>query len=474
MTGPVVILGGGPCGLSAAWELAARGVPVVVLERESLPGGLCATVEHQGWRFDLGGHRFLSSSPELVDRVKKLLGDSLLLAQRKSVVLLGGKTFQYPLEAQDLVQNLGLGKNLEALLQYGLSSLRRLGHPEPEDFAGWVRSRFGETLYQMFFGPYTEKLWGLPAERISSDWASQRISLLSLGDVALRLFGLRRSATRSYARGYFYPERGIGQIFHAMAEDITANGGEVRYQREVVGLDTHGNRVIAVRARGPQGEEVIPARAVLSTASLPALVSWLRPDAPLALRRDIASLRFRALRFFNILLDMPDLSPNTWMYVAEPRYFMSRIQEPKRRSPHSAPPGKTSVMIEIPCNEGDELWSMSDEELFPRVVRDLASLGFDIGGKSLGYFSTRVKEGYPVYHVGYTAPRERLLEEAMRFQNLFTAGRQGAFRYVFMDTAMEMGIQAARAIARTDLGARRKVASMGAGKGLIEAAAVTA
>lgn len=474
MSAPVVIIGGGPCGLSAAWELSALGIPAVVLERESLPGGLCATVEHQGWRFDLGGHRFLSSSPELVERVKALLGDSLLLAERKSVVLLGGKRFQYPLEAQNLVENLGLATNLRALWDYGRASLRRLRQPEPESFEGWVRSRFGDTLYQMFFGPYTEKLWGLPASQISSDWAAQRISLLSLGDVALRLFGLRRSPIRGYARGYFYPERGIGQIFHAMSDDITARGGEVRYQTEVVGIDTEGERVVAVRARGPHGEERIPARAVFSTASLPALVGWLRPQAAPSLRSDIRALRFRALRFFNILLDQPDLSPNTWMYVAEPRYFMSRIQEPKRRSPHSAPPGKTSVMVEIPCHEGDELWSIPDAEMFDRVTRDLASLGYDVAPNALDYFSTRVKEGYPIYHVGYTASRDRLLTEALRFQNLFTAGRQGAFRYVFMDTAMEMGIQAARAIANKDLAARARICSMGTGKGLIEAAAVTA
>ena len=449
MAGPFVILGGGPCGLAAAWHLARRGARPIVLEREDLVGGLCATHERSGWRFDLGGHRFVSGDVELSRWIEGLLGSELLERERRSVVLHEGRCFRYPLEAMDLVRNLGLRENAEAMLGYararvvrGRGATRGTELRDATSFEDWVVARFGRPLYARFFGPYTEKLWGIPASRISADWAAERISLLDLKDVALRLAGLRRTPTRTYARRYLYPRLGMGQLYAIVAEDIVRRGGVVRTGVRVVGLECEARRATAVRIETERGAERIPVGELLSTVPLPDLVRMLRPELPGDLDRATAALRFRALTFVNLMLAREDFSENTWMYVASGALRTSRIQEPKRRSPSMAPPGRTSLMLEMPCDLGDDTWRAAPGDLRERGVRELGALGFEVNDV-LDAFCVRVPHGYPVYHRGYDRDRRALLGEVERFSNVRTAGRQGLFRYVFMDAAMRMGIRAA-------------------------------
>lgn len=443
MSGPYVIVGGGPCGLAAAWHLARRGQRPIVLESEDRVGGLCATREHDGWRFDLGGHRFVSGDAELSRWVEGLLGSDLMEQERRSVVIHEGRRFRYPLEAADLVLNLGLRDNLGALAGYAWARAVHHVRPRPDvSFEDWVTSRFGRPLYDRFFGPYTQKLWGLHPSRISADWAAERISLLDLKDVALRLAGLRSTETRTYARRYLYPRLGMGQLYELVAQDVVRQGGVVRTGTRVVGATTEGSRVRAVTIESPGGAETLAVGELLSTMPLPGLARLLRPDLPGELERAAGALRFRALTFVNLMLARADFSENTWMYVASGDASISRIQEPKRRSPAMAPPGRTSLMLEVPCDLGDATWSAGIDDLRARVLRELGRLGFRIDDV-LGAFLVRVAHGYPVYHLQYDADRRALLGLIDRFDNVRTAGRQGLFRYVFMDAAMRMGIEAA-------------------------------
>lgn len=472
----VVVLGGGACGLTAAYALARAGVGVTVLERETRVGGLCGTHERDGFRFDLGGHRFISRSAALHALVRQLVGDALLERTRSSVVLHGGRRYRYPLDFGDLLAQVSLARGARIVGSYvGQRARRRLRPAADVSFEDWVTHRFGRALYDDFFGPYTEKLWGLPPTEISADWASQRISLLSLSDVMLRLCGLRRGGARTYARRYLYPKLGIGQIFERMADAMTARGGRLVGGARVSGVELHRGRVRAVRYVTGGREHELAADAVLSTIALPTLARMLAGGAPPA---DVAGaadrLRFRAIRLCNVLLDLPAVSPHTWMYVSEPRYLMARIQEPRQRSPFAAPPGQTSLMLEIPCHVGDAIWRAPQDDIYARCMDDLARLGFgELRRATLGHFSTYVEEGYPIYHLDYQRDRRRLLDYVGGVANLISCGRQGAFRYIFMDTAMEMGIAAATALVR---GGRlaRPIAELHAEGGLIEAQALTA
>jgi protoporphyrinogen oxidase len=477
-----VILGGGPCGLAAAWKLAKLGHAPIVLERESLVGGLCATHERNGYRFDLGGHRFVSSDADLSSWLERLLGDDLLTRERRSVVLHDGRSFRYPLEVRDLVRNLGVCENVRALAGYARARMAQAVHPRPDrSFEDWVTARFGRSLYETFFGPYTQKLWGVSPKLISADWAAERITLLNLGDAALRLAGVPRPPIRTYARRYLYPRRGMGQLYVSMAREVALLGGEVWTDARVVGLDVTNEgdrpRVSAVRVSTPRGVERIPSCEVFSTLPLPELASFLRaPGSTLETvantRAVHSSLRFRSLVFLNLMLARPDFSENTWMYVASGSLRISRIQEPKRRSPSMAPEHHTSLMLEIPCDAGDFIWKASDSELLEVAEHELAALGFTLDDV-VGSFSVRVEHGYPIYHLDYERDRQALLREVDRVVNLRTGGRQGLFRYVFMDTAMQMGILAAGEMAA---GKRpsRAIDALGRGKGLVESQALTA
>jgi protoporphyrinogen oxidase len=260
----------------------------------------------------------------------------------------------------------------------------------------------------------------------------------------------------------------MGQLYEAMAREIRARGGEIVTGARVVGFEVKGDRVVAVRADRAGGGMRVPVGELLSTMPLPELVRALVPNPGPACAR----LRFRALTFLNVMLARESFSENTWMYVASGDLKMSRIQEPKRRSLYMAPPGRTSIMLEIPCDVGDAVWRAGARDLFADMERELLALGFgalDV----LDAFVVRVEHGYPVYHLGYERERQALLAEVARFANVRTAGRQGLFRYVFMDAAMQMGVLAAQQMMRGERGGRG-IDAIGRATAPIETTALTA
>lgn len=471
----IFVLGGGPCGLSAAWELSKYGYDVTVIEKEQRAGGLCITNDYKGYRFDLGGHRFISKNKELVENVCNMMGNELLTANRKSVILLKGKTFDYPLSAKDIFLKMDLWTNLKAFSAYLIAAFSRVVFRKKDiSFEDWIVNRFGRTLYNLFFGPYTEKLWGISPKLISSDWASQRISLLNLKDVLFRLFNLKRGTPRTYAKGYFYPKKGIGQMFDFMSEEINKMGGKIILNATISGINVNNNNVQSICYTQNGISKTIDCDAVISTIPLPDIIKAFPGHITKDVIHHTSALKFRAVRFLNILVDLPDISDNTWMYVSEGKYIMTRIQEPKRRSPFSAPEGKTSVMLEIPCNENDEIWNCPKESLLKRCLEDLKELGIDIGDKVIDSFTTSATHGYPVYSLDYSEHRQRLFSFLDYYKNLITCGRQGTFRYIFMDTSMEMGIAAAQNMMLDNLSKKEDVQTMRSENELIEVTSVTA
>jgi protoporphyrinogen oxidase len=444
----VVVLGAGPCGMTAAWELILNGYNVVMVEKSDEVGGLCKTASHKAsersftpnatYRFDLGGHRFITKNKRLMQMVVDLMREDLLVAERKSIILLRGKEFEYPLNIKNLFKNLDLYLFIRAGFDYLMQVSVKKGEDE-SSFEGWIKNRYGKTLYDLFFGPYTEKLWGISPAQISSDWAVQRIAALNLKDMLMRLIKLKKEEKRTFTKRFFYPKEGIGQIFEKIREVIEGKGGKIYFNSTPKQIKRDGDIVKSVTINANGEEKKIDCDYVISTIPLDQLSSLCVSDD----KKTLPSLSYRSLRFLNVLVDKNEISPNTWMYVSESKYFMTRIQEPKKRSPFSAPDGKTSIMLEIPCNVGDETYTSSDDKLFEKGMSHLKNLGVDLTGKTADYFTTYADHAYPVYSLDYRSNVRAMLDTVNRYKNLITCGRQGLFRYIFMDTAMEMGLFAA-------------------------------
>ncbi len=438
----VLVLGAGPAGLMAAWELMEAGYSVTILDRDDHVGGMCATQTFEGkqgeYRFDFGGHRFITKNPKLLDFVDRLMGEELLFSQRKSVIRYKGRIYQYPLALLDLIKN----APIKLLFGAGLDLIKLIASSKPKDqssvsFSTWIKSRFGQTLYTHFFEGYTAKLWGINPNQLSGDWASQRISLMDLKDVVRRLLPGRKSAVRTYARQYRYPKWGFGQLYTRLAEELEAQGVTILLNCDVCGLKTDSDQITAVQYNNKGELGTIECEQLISTLPLSMMCQWTGFDS---------QLEFRSLRFMNMPMETENISDNTWQYLSDPEILGTRLQEPKRRSSFMAPVGKSSVMIEIPCNKNDEVWNMDGAQLKEQVLKDLDSLGVDPNLSTGEFFTSYTEYAYPLMDMSYQDKREKAITHLSQFSNLVMTGRQGTFRYIFTDTAMEMGMLAAKSI----------------------------
>lgn len=432
----VLIIGGGVSGLMAAIELSKNNKKVILLEKESVVGGQCKTELLQSgddtYRFDYGGHRFITNNEVLLSFVEEVLGDDLLIAQRSSVILHQNRIYEYPLNLKNIFKvaplKLLLGASFDTL-----KILFKLVKPDDSDFKSWISSRFGKTLYKNFFGPYTEKLWGVKPEKLSADWAGQRISLIDLKDVIKKLLFKNKKTARTYAISYRYPKYGFGGLPKKMAEKFISLGGEIIVNESVERFTYKDNKIQLVHTETSTYE----AAQIISTMPLNEMSKKLGFES---------GLKFRSLRFLCIGLEIEDFSPHTWQYVSDYDLLPTRIQEPKRRSPSMSPKGKSSIMLEIPCNKDDEIWNMDEDKLLELVKKDLKRLKFEIEDKIVDYFSFSTEHAYTLMDIDYNEKRDKTIDYLNKFENLIMAGRQGTFRYIFLDTAMETGLMAAQKI----------------------------
>jgi protoporphyrinogen oxidase len=444
----VIVIGAGPAGLSAAYELVRAGRFVRILEQDPVyVGGISRTVQWRGFRFDIGGHRFFSKNPEIERLWTEILGSRMRTRERLSRIYYRGQFFRYPLEPLDALRKLGVGEATACILSYLWA--QAFGPRRIRSFEDWVVAGFGRRLYEVFFKTYTEKVWGIPCSEISADWAAQRIRGLSipalLRSAVLPGANGQRAVVKTLIDRFRYPPLGPGEMWEEVARRVQAHGGELRRGERVVGLRCAGGRVVEVRTATPQGEHRYVAGHVISTMPIRELVDAIDPPAPAAVLEAARALRYRDFLTVVLVVDAPDLFADNWVYVHDPGVRVGRIQNFKNWSPEMVPDPRYTVLgLEYFCNEDDALWRMPDAELIDLGTRELAQIGL-LSAPVVDGTVVRQPKAYPVYDHGYernvSVVRAYLASAAA---NLQLAGRNGMHKYDNQDHAMLTGILAAR------------------------------
>jgi protoporphyrinogen oxidase len=433
-----VVLGGGPAGLTAAYLLARRGSRPLVLEAEEQVGGLAKTVVRDGYRFDLGGHRFFTKSAEVERLWHEVLGDELLLRPRLSRIYWNGRFLDYPLGARDVVRKLGPVELSRCVASYAAARLRPRG-PE-ETLEQWVANRFGRRLYELFFKTYTEKVWGVPADRLRAEWAAQRIRGLSLGAAARdALLGKRGDGPKSLIREFLYPRLGPGQMWEAMAARIAEAGGLVRTGEPVERVHLDGGALAAVET----GKETIGCRSAVSSLPLGLLPGMVEPLPPRRVLRAAAGLSYRDFLTVALVLRGSDPFPDNWIYVHDPGVRVGRIQNYRAWSPWLVPDGETTcVGLEYFCFEGDDLWEAPDGALVELAASELERLGLVPAGAVERGYAVRVPKAYPVYDAESAGRLAVLRSWLDGVRGLQQVGRNGLHRYNNSDHSMLTAVRA--------------------------------
>jgi protoporphyrinogen oxidase len=434
------VLGAGPAGLTAGYVLTRSGRPVVVFEADDQVGGLARTVVRDGYRFDLGGHRFFTKSEEVQQLWEEVLGDELLVRERLSRIYWRGRFIDYPLRLADVMRKVGTIELARSGGSYAGAVLRRgVRRRVPQTFEEWVCDRFGRRLFELFFKSYTEKVWGVPTAQISADWAAQRIRTLSFSRVVRAALLKDGGDVRSLIEQFHYPRCGPGQMWEAMAAETVAAGGQVRLHSRVERVELEQGRVVAVHAAG----ERVQVDSVISSLALRDVVALADPAPPAAVRDAAAGLRYRDFLTVALVVRGGDLFPDNWIYVHDPDVRVGRIQNFRAWSPAMVPdPEMTCVGLEYFCFEGDDLWGASDATLIARATRELEAIGLAPADRVEGGHVVRVPKAYPIYDADYDARVATIRGWLEEVPNLWQVGRNGLHRYNNSDHSMLTALRA--------------------------------
>jgi protoporphyrinogen oxidase len=440
MTVGTAVLGGGPAGLTSAHVLGLRGARGVVFEADGTVGGIAKTVEFNGYRFDLGGHRFFTKLKPVERLWQDMLGEDFLTRPRLSRIYFNGRYFAYPLQARDVIARLGLLESLLCALSY-LGSLRRRNE-KAETFEDWVTIRFGKRLYNAFFRSYSEKVWGIPGSEIRSQWAAQRIKDFSLVSAVLSILGLQRKQVTTLIEEFKYPRLGPGQMWETFQERVEERGIPVHLNHRVVSVNRSGNRIESVTVATNSHQTVYPVDSVVSTIALSELVKRMSPPPPPEVLEAANTLRYRDFCLVALMLDEKEPFPDNWIYIHDEGTRAGRVQNFGAWSEDMVREGTTCLGVEYFCFEGDEIWEMSDAEAVELAKNEMARIGLIDPSKVIDGIKVRVPKAYPMYDSKYEECVEVVKSYVSTFENLQTCGRNGLHRYNNQDHSMWTAILA--------------------------------
>jgi protoporphyrinogen oxidase len=442
----VGVIGAGPAGLTAAYELSKQdGVKVEVVEASDRVGGMAGTVTLWGQKVDYGPHRFFSNDPRANAIWREAVGGRCADVNRLTRIFYGGKFYYYPLRAGNVLANLGVLESVRCLWSYLHCQFMLSKRERDATFESWVSRRFGRRLYETFFKVYSEKLWGIPCHELDADFATQRIKKFSVFEaVKAMMLGNKGNKHKTLVDRFSYPLEGAGAVYEAMRQGILQRGGTVR-------LRAAARRVVVEegRATGIELEDGTVHRFdhVVSSMPITRLIDGLT-SVPPEVTQAARQLRFRNTILVYLLVDGCDLFPDNWIYVHAKEMRCGRITNFRNWVPDLYGASRqTIVALEYWCYDGDALWHAADARLIALASAELQAIGMVRGATIVDGHVERLAWSYPVYFKGYKAPLGVLEAYLKTIENLSVVGRYGAYKYNNQDHSMLMGWLAARVIA---------------------------
>jgi protoporphyrinogen oxidase len=447
----VIIIGGGPAGLTAALELSKKGVPATVLEADKQVGGIARTVNYKGYLFDIGGHRFFTKWEEVNEIWNEVLGHKFLERPRLSRIYYKKKFFMYPLVAKNALFGLGMIESARILASY--IKARLMPSKKEDNLEEWVSNRFGRRLYEIFFKTYTEKVWGVPCTTIRAEWAAQRIKGLSLlTAVRNAILPSRKNKVKTLIDKFQYPERGPGQMWEMLTAHLNELGYPVIMERPVIRICHDGGEVTHLVTEGPHGTEEFWGTDFISSMPVRDLVYSFDPAPPQETLDAASKLRYRDFLIISLIVNRKDVAPDNWIYVHEPGVKVGRIQNFKNWSPAMVPDlSKTCLGMEYFVFENDELWSSPDSQLIEMAKREIVQLGLVRTEEIEDGTVVRMQKAYPMYDEDWSTHLETVRAYlAENARNLQLVGRNGMHKYNNQDHSMITALYAARNICGAD------------------------
>lgn len=437
---PVVIIGAGPAGLTAAYQLYKSGKRSIIIEKDNTVGGLSRTVKRDGFNFDIGGHRFFTKSKEVENLWEEVLKEDFLTRNRLSRIYYNKKFFYYPFKVTNAIFGLGIINSLLIVTSYIKSQV----FPElPEKtFEQWVSNRFGKRLYKLFFKTYTEKVWGIPCNEISAEWAAQRIKGLSLLS-ALKNALIKNQSTdkqtvvKTLIDSFKYPKLGPGMMWEKVASIVESNGCKIYFDSVVSKINWDKDKIISIEINHNGTNEIVDGEHFISSMPIRELIQQMDPPVTSEILEAATNLNYRDFITVAVVVNKEKIFPDNWIYIHDPNVKVGRIQNFKNWSPSMVPDNSyTCLGLEYFCFEGDGFWSKSEDELVNLAKNELEYLGFIAKDEVTKGYVVKMPKAYPVYDPEYKKNLNTIKKFLSNISNIQLVGRNGMHKYNNQDHSM--------------------------------------
>lgn len=455
MSDPVIILGAGPAGLACAYQILSMSQKkVILLDHAPVVGGGGASFIWKKHTLDIGPHAFHTRGGEPEALMRSLFEHEplpLIEGRKRVRVYLKAKRFKYPLQINEALLKFNPLLSARIVAEFFLTSIFHAIVSIPiENFENWGRKRFGATLYRMSFGDYTEKVWKTKAAKISEKFASEKIQGFSFINLIFKLLRIGGQVTEPYYQTWLYHPHGSGALYHRFAEKIQEMGGEIKLNTQVVSINQTHEHIRSLTCQHGDQQFELPCAWVVNTIHLSKFIELLGDQTPFIARYHARKLRYISLIMVFLEFNQPQIMEDHWVYLLENQFHFNRITEQKNLSQQTIEPGKTVLSLEMTCREGDELWRMSDEQLFACAKADCQQITFirDHLPALSDYHVERFPNVYEIYGKFFDRSAELLLAYLNETENLCTTGRRGLFLQGDMHQSIEMGLDMGKIVAQ--------------------------